>query len=306
MKNIAKKIINSNVFLVCVFVVGIGLLLYPILATYLGEQHQSIVVMEHADSVAAMQEEERQRQLELAKEYNETLVAITIEDPFVPGSGTILMPENYMNILNASGIMARIEVPRLNIDLPIFHTTDCDVLDIGVGHIEGTSFPVGGENTHAVLAGHSGLPNRRMFTPLLSSHGGIEYGDIFVIRVFGRNLAYKVDQIMTVTPYEVENLQVEQHADFVTLVTCTPYAINTHRLLVRGARVPYHEEEIMAIEPISPIFVDVRALVAIGLSLVFGITLLTFVIIQQRKRAMINKEIRELEDLIEGMSLIDK
>ena len=298
MKNVAKKIINSNIFLACVFVLGIGLLLYPVLGTWLGEQHQSTVVMEHANSVAAMQEEERQRQLELAKEYNETLVGIRIEDPFVPGSGMILMPDNYMEILNVEGIMARIEVPRLNIDLPIFHTTDCDVLDRGVGHIEGTSLPVGGENTHAVLAAHSGLPNRRMFTPLLASHGGIEYGDIFVIRVFGRNLAYEVDQITIVTPYEVENLQVEQDADFVTLVTCTPYAINSHRLLVRGARVEYLEEEIVAIEPISPIFVDLRALVSIGLSLAFGITFLVFVISQQRKKAVMNKEI---EKLIEGM-----
>ena len=220
-----------------------------------------------------------------------------MEDPFVAGSGTVLRPDNYREILNVEGVMARIEVPRLNIDLPIYHTTEDDVLNRGVGHLEGSSFPIGGENTHAVLAGHSGLPNRRMFTPLLPSHGGIEYGDIFIIRVFGHSLSYKVDQISTVTPNEVEELRVEKYSDFVTLITCTPYAINSHRLLVRGVRVECQEEELASIVPLSQPLLDSRVLMTISIALVFIMILIIFG--RRQKRKLIVE--REIELLIEGM-----
>ena len=298
MKKIVKKIMHSNIFLTCIFVVGLGLVLYPAIASLYNDRQQNVVVMEYIDAVWAMYEWERQSQLNKARAYNEALVGITLEDPFEDGQGTVLHPEDYLEILNVGGVMARLEVPRLNIDLPIFHTTQDDVLNQGVGHWEGSSLPVGGENTHAVLASHSGIPNRRLFTPLLDSHGGIEYGDIFVIRVFGRNLTYEVDQILTVRPGEVESLRVEENADFVTLVTCTPYAINSHRLLVRGVRIDYQEEEIMAIVPIAEPLVDLRALVAIGFTLTFLIALFIY----NRRRSKKLSRDKKIKGLIEGMN----
>ena len=298
MKKIVKKIFYSNIFLACIFVVGLGLLLYPTIASLYNERQQSVVVIEYIDAVAAMYEGERQRQLDLATAYNEALVGITLEDPFVACQSTVLLPANYLEILNVAGVMARLEIPRLSIDLPIFHTTQDDVINHGVGHLEGSSLPIGGENTHAVLASHSGIPNRRLFTPLLYSHGGIEYGDIFVIRVFGRNLSYEVDQILTVTPGEVESLRVEENADLVTLVTCTPYAINSHRLLVRGVRIEYSEEEIMGIVPLSEPPVDLRTLVAIVSTFAFLIALYIYNIRRGKKL----KRDKKIKGLIEGMN----
>ena len=172
-----------------------------------------------------------------AEEYNENLAGDPVHDPFVPGSGYAL-PDNYLDVLNIDGVMGRITIPKIGVDLPIYHGTDAETLEKGVGHIESTSLPIGGEYRHAVLTGHRGLPSSELFTRL----DELEPGDQFYLHVLDATLAYQVDQILTVEPQELETLVAEPGQDYVTLVTCTPYGINTHRMLVRGTRVPYVPE----------------------------------------------------------------
>lgn len=173
-----------------------------------------------------------------AEEYNENLAGDPVKDPFVPGSGYAL-PENYEEVLNVGGVMGYVEIPKIDVLLPIYHGTSDEVLEKGVGHIESTSLPVGGTFRHSVLTGHRGLPSAELFTRL----DEMEIGDLFLIHVLNRTLAYEVDQIKTVLPTELEDIQAIPERDFVTLLTCTPYGINTHRLLVRGSRTTYVPEE---------------------------------------------------------------
>jgi len=150
------------------------------------------------------------------------------------GEGALL-PYDYAEILNVGGVMARVYVPSVGVDLPVFHGSYPEVLARGVGHLEGTAFPTGGINTHAVLTAHSGMPNARFFTNLEQ----LVEGDVFYISVLNRRLAYQVDQITVVLPNEIDALRIVPGADHVTLITCTPYTVNTHRLLVRGRRIAY-------------------------------------------------------------------
>jgi len=191
-------------------------------------------LQEFNEEIAQMDEAEIENHLRRAREYNDALYGGHIRDPFAEDTG-MMSSDYYLKTLNISGIMAQIEIPIIGVHLPVLHMIDKEVLNRGVGHVPGTSFPVGGMNTHAILTGHSGLPNARMFTDLEE----LSIGDQFFITVLNETLAYQVDQIMVVFPHEIEFLRVERGADFVTLITCTPYAVNTHRLLVRGARIPY-------------------------------------------------------------------
>ena len=281
------------IFIVLLLLVGLGLLFYPDISTWYNSQLQHGLVQEFDEEVGRMYQEAIDYQLQRAREYNEALNGVSIEDPFVAGSGAVLPPAHYLETLNVRGIMARIRIPRLDIDLPVFHTTTMAVLERGVGHIEGTSFPVGGQGTHAVLTGHSGLAHATMFTPLLDSHGGIEYGDLFFIQVLNQTLAYQVDQILTVLPHEIEALRISQSADYVTLVTCTPFALNTHRLLVRGARVPYTPEMEEEIVPLVINQTDWRMIIMIAFVPLFLFILLIF------KVKETSKEERDILRMIE-------
>ena len=225
---------------------GVGVLLYPDIASWHNARIQREFVQEFNENVFSLSEEEIYDHFRRARGYNDLLTGIAITDPFVIGSGAVLPAPDYMEILYVDGMMGQIEIPSIDVLLPIFHTTTEDVLNRGVGHIEGTSFPVGGQGSHAVLTGHSGLPHARMFTDLEE----IEIGDVFFVRVLDYTLAYKIDERSVVLPHEIETLRINQEADFITLITCTPYAVNSHRLLIRGFRVPYipgMEEEIVYI-----------------------------------------------------------
>lgn len=211
---------------------------YPAVSNYLNQKNQAQVVQNYEQAVAGQDEDFLAEEWAKAEEYNENLAGDPVHDPFVPGSGYAL-PDNYMDVLNLDGVMGRITIPKIDVDLPIYHGTDAETLEKGVGHIESTSLPIGGEYRHAVLTGHRGLPSAELFTRL----DELEQGDRFYIHVLDATLAYQVDQILTVEPQELENLVAEPGQDYVTLVTCTPYGINTHRLLVRGTRVPYVPEE---------------------------------------------------------------
>lgn len=225
----------STIALVLVFFVGLSVLLYPTISDYWNSFHQSRAIATYADSVADMDEQDYDEMWRAAQEYNEKL--------FETGHGLGLKKKEkkeYNKLLDVSGtgIMSYIEIPRINCSLPIYHGTDEGVLQIAIGHIEGSSLPVGGVNTHCVLSGHRGLPSAKLFSNL----DKLEEGDVFMIRTLDQTLTYEVDQIRIVLPDEVDDLKIEEGKDLCTLVTCTPYGINTHRLLVRGHRVENREE----------------------------------------------------------------
>lgn len=223
-----------------IFLTGAAVFLYPAVSNWLAEIHQSDVIQEYEDEVAEKNPEDYEEAWRLAQEYNENLAGDPVHDPFVPGSGYAL-PENYLECLNidGSGVMGFIEIPKIAVRLPIYHGTSEEMLEKGVGHVESTALPIGGDFTHAVLTGHRGLPSAKLFTDL----DQMEIGDQFYIHVLDQILAYEVDEINTVLPDELKELRTIEGRDLVTLVTCTPYGVNTHRLLVRGTRVPYIPQE---------------------------------------------------------------
>lgn len=219
------------------FLGGAAVFCYPAISNYLNQKNQTRVVQHYEQTVTAQDDALLAEEWAKAEEYNENLAGDPVHDPFVPGSGYAL-PDNYLDVLNIDGVMGRITIPKIGVDLPIYHGTDAETLEKGVGHIESTSLPIGGEYRHAVLTGHRGLPSAELFTRL----DELEPGDQFYLHVLDATLAYQVDQILTVEPQELETLVAEPGQDYVTLVTCTPYGINTHRMLARGTRVPYVPE----------------------------------------------------------------
>ncbi len=230
-----KKGSFSTIILILIFLAGLSLLLYPTVSDYWNSLHQSRAVAEYAENVANLDNEKYDEMLEAAKKYNETLlmkdnIYIMTEEE----------REAYEALLNLSenGILGYIEIESIDCSLPIYHGVEDSVLQIAVGHIDWTSLPVGGANTHCVLSGHRGLPSARLFTDL----DKMDIGDTFLIRVLDETLTYEVDQILIVEPHEVDALNIEEGQDYCTLVTCTPYGINSHRLLVRGHRIENKKE----------------------------------------------------------------
>lgn len=224
------KKLNSNLILILLFFVGLSVLLYPTVSDYINQKHQSAAIAAYEEVVADNSEEENEALLAAAEAYNEKLA----QNP-----GVFYDPDQiqgYDDLLDVSGmgIMGYITVDKLSIKLPIYHGTDASVLEIGCGHLKGSSLPVGGKSTHCVLSAHRGLPSAKLFTDL----DGLEEGDTFTVTVLNRVLTYEVDKISIVLPQETEALQIEDGKDYCTLMTCTPYGINSHRLLVRGHRVP--------------------------------------------------------------------
>lgn len=230
-----------------VILLGIGILVYPSLSEYLSELNGSRATASYDDSVLQLEQARLDQLLAQAQEYNRQLAGTsTGKAPLSDDEGDPVTPESYWDLLNvdSAGMMGYIEIPRLNTTIPIYHGTSEAVLQVGVGHLQNTSLPVGGESTHAALSGHRGLPTRSLFTDL----DQMEVGDRFYIKVLNETLCYTVNQILTVLPHEMDALAIEEGKDYVTLITCTPYGINSHRLLVRGVRTPYdpqqHQNEI--------------------------------------------------------------
>ena len=236
MKDILRKIKLFDVIRAILLVFFLGVLLYPTVSDYLGRIHSSKAITSYNDEVKGIDKATKNKMLKEAQEYNQSLVNTKLYDPF---STTGKPSEEYMNLLNVSsdGMMAYLQIPKIDVKLPIYHSTNNGVLQKGVGHMEGSSLPIGGTSTHAVLSGHRGLPNSKLFTDL----DKIKVGDIFYISVLGDTLAYEVDQIKTVLPSQTDDIEIVDGEDYVTLVTCTPYSVNTHRLLVRGKRTDYKE-----------------------------------------------------------------
>lgn len=228
-KNKTRSRRSGTVVLIVVFLVGLSVLLYPSVSNYVNERNQSKAVATYDEAVAQMTEQDYSAYFEAADAYNQALANT---------SGAFYDPslvEGYEDTLDISGtgIMGYVTIEKIGVQLPIYHGTSDGVLEIAAGHLEGTSLPVGGAGTHCVLSAHRGLPSAKLFTDL----DELEEGDTFTITVLNTTLTYEVDLISIVLPNEVDLLQIEPEQDYCTLMTCTPYGINTHRLLVRGHRV---------------------------------------------------------------------
>lgn len=235
-----KKRIIATILIILLFLAGLGIVLYPYVSEYVNAKHASRVVVNYDDTVKEIAPEDFSQYFEVAEEYNERLRQNP--NPFSEDCRT----EGYETALNVdgSGMMGYLEIPKISVKLPFYHGTSGAVLNEAVGHLEGSSLPVGGEGTHVVLSAHRGLPSAKLFTDLPE----LGEGDIFILTVLDRKMTYQVDQILTVLPTELEALEVEDGQDYVTLMTCTPYGINTHRLLVRGHRIEnLPEEEVKSI-----------------------------------------------------------
>lgn len=226
-------------FIFFLIIMGLTVLLYPVISTkwndYRNRQLTSVYeksVQEGGDTLLMKMKME-------ADAYNQTLYVPSVPDAFSMRDG--VRDETYENLLNpeGNGIMANLDIPSIHVSLPVYHYTTDETMNKGAGHLFGSSLPVGGKGTHAVISAHRGLPSARMFTDL----NLVKKGDCFYIHVLGETLAYEVDQILTVDPDQTESLAIDRNQDYVTLLTCTPYAINTQRLLVRGHRVPYKKGE---------------------------------------------------------------
>lgn len=224
-----KKHISTIIFSL-VFFIGLGVLLYPVISDYINTRSQTSAIVKYSENISGLDQEEQRRLIDEAIRYNERLSA---QDLFLVRNQN--MHTAYKNTLrvNDTEVIGSIEIPEIDVSLPIYHGTGQAVLQIGVGHLEGSSLPVGGESTHAVLTGHRGLPSAKLFTNL----DKMAIGSTFSIQVLNQKNVYVVDRIDVVEPEEVDRLSIERGQDLVTLVTCTPYGQNTHRLLVRGHRI---------------------------------------------------------------------
>lgn len=225
----------STIILIFVFFTGVSLLLYPTFSDYWNSIHQTRAIATYEKSVADLDQDTFDEMWKAAREYNETLVGK--KNRFVLSEED---EELYESLLNAdgNGIMGYVEIPNIKCSLPIYHGVDDSVLQVAIGHISGSSLPVGGESTHTVISGHRGLPRAKLFTDL----DKMTEGDIFILQVLGETLTYEVDQITIVEPEEVDGLDIEEGKDYCTLITCTPYGVNSHRLLVRGHRIENMED----------------------------------------------------------------
>ena len=228
----------STIILFLVLIIGLSLVLYPTFADWWNSFHQSKAVASYVEQVSNMDDEKYQEIWSAAWEYNQSLLDR-------PNSYLLSeeQQEEYQALLNigGNGIMGYIEIPKLDVTMPLYHGTDEAVLQVAIGHLEWTSLPVGGESSHCVVSGHRGLPSARLFTDL----DKMEVGDTFLLRILDEVLTYEVDQIRIVEPHVTEDLLIVEGEDLVTLVTCTPYGINTHRMLVRGHRIETQEEKVV-------------------------------------------------------------
>ena len=236
-----KKKHISTIIIALIFLAGLGFLLYPTVSNLWNRAHQSRAIATYTKQVEKLDDSQNKEMLKAARKYNKSLLKKS--DHWKLSKKDKKKYESLLDV-SGTGIMGYIEIPKIDCSLPIYHGTDEGALQIAIGHLEGSSLPVGGKSTHCVLSGHRGLPSARLFTDL----DQMEEGDVFVLNVLGRKLAYEVDQIKVVLPDEMSDLEIVQGKDLCTLVTCTPYGINTHRLLVRGHRTKYIEETVVQVQ----------------------------------------------------------
>ncbi len=234
---------QSMIFVIIIFLAGLSLLLYPLVANEWNNYRQKRLISNYEEAVTQAGESiDYEAEWKKAHDYNEALLPSILPDSFAVAAASEEEDEVYMSCLNlaGNGVMGYVEIPKIDIKLPVFHGTDEKVLEQAAGHLEGSSLPVGGANTHAVISAHRGLPSASLFTDL----DRLEEGDHFLLYILDDILCYEVDRVSVVEPEETEGLSVVDGEDLVTLLTCTPYGVNSHRLLVRGHRVDYVPEAV--------------------------------------------------------------
>ena len=273
------------------FLIALGITLYPMISTWYNERHQAEVHIHYQEKVEQVDNTKLIEAKELAVAYNQTILPGAQDEDSFSKEALLSASENYGSLLNLAGdgIMGYVEIPTIGVTLPIYHGTNNSTLERGVGHLLGSSLPVGGESTHSVLTAHSGMASQKMFSDL----DRLKKGDVFFIDVLGEKLAYQVDQIKTVLPYDTTFLQTEIGNDLCTLVTCTPFGVNTHRLLVRGTRIEYEEAEVIVEEkleteePVKSTWEQQYLqgiLIGIGAVVILGLGLLVFWFVRRRRR----------------------
>ena len=224
-----------------VFLTALGITLYPIISNYVNQKYASKIYTEYEEMIQNVDDTSLKDARRLAEQYNNALAPVSAYEQESLSEAS----QNYDTLLNmgGNGIMGYVEIPSIQVNLPIYHGTDSETLERGIGHLLGSSLPIGGASTHSVLSGHSGLAGQKMFTDLLQ----VKEGDVFYLHVLGETMAYQVVSLNTVLPYDTSLLGITPDADLCTLITCTPLAVNTHRLLVTGERIPYESaQEIQA------------------------------------------------------------
>lgn len=234
------KRILLRILAVLLAIISVLLIAYPFVSNYLMGLNQQSQIVAYENNVKDVTKQEKKAEYKKARQYNRKFrTNVVITDPFDPA---YQLPEDveYEQTLNfGDGIMGSLEIPSINVELPVYHGTSPDVLKKGVGHMQNTSLPVGGKSTHCVFTGHTGIPSSKLFTDL----DRLKVGDIFYTHVLGDTRAYKIDSVYVIEPDDTDSLMVYPGKEYVSLITCTPYGINSHRLIVRGERVPYNQEE---------------------------------------------------------------
>ena len=263
-----------TLLIVVVFVAGLSFLLYPTVSNLWNQAHQSRAIATYTEQVEKLDDSSNKEMLKAARKYNKELLKKA--DHWKLSKKDKKKYESLLDV-SGTGIMGYIEVPKIDCSLPIYHGTDEGALQIAIGHLEGSSLPVGGKSSHCVLSGHRGLPSARLFTDL----DQMEEGDTFILNILGHKLAYEVDQIKVVLPEEMSDLEIQEGKDLCTLVTCTPYGINTHRLLVRGHRVKYVETKVQEQKEVSKSKTDIRPVIAGAAA---GVVVLFIIIFAARRR----------------------
>lgn len=267
---------RQKIIPILIILFGFALLSYPFISNYMFEKSAGSTIKSYEKQAKTYDQKQKEQAFREAEEYNKDLIksAVQLTDPFKvkKSNGETLIYNNILNI-DHSGVMGYLEIPSISVNLPIYHGTDAEILERGVGHLAASSIPVGGKSTHSVLTGHTGLSSAKLFTDLTE----MKKEDLFFIHVLDRTLAYKVDQISVVRPEDTRKLQIVKGKDYVTLVTCTPYGVNDHRLLVRGVRTKYVKKQRSSIRSRnqdSQWMRTYKKAIAIGLMIVTALILL--------------------------------
>lgn len=266
-----------------IFLVGFGILIYPTVSNQWNTYRQSKLITNYQEVVKEMKEEDFSKEWELARSFNDTIEYNALYSDAFGTADTDMRETEYWKILNVAedGVMGYLSIPKINIKLAVYHGTEEEVLQTGIGHINGTKLPIGGESTHCVLSGHRGLPSAKLFTDL----DQMQRGDTFYIHVLDETFAYQVDQILDMVDKNDADalgaaLAVEEGEDYVTLFTCTPYGVNSHRLLVRGTRIPYEGEEEVTVTAPEAVVQSIQNYYMIYMILGLAVTVLGIVVMK--------------------------
>lgn len=274
----------KKIYIVLIFILGLSIAFYPLISDQWNKYRANKLIANYDNVVKEIKPDEIKKKIDDARKYNETLIGGVVPDAFSVRNG--VKDKEYESLLNINndGIIGSVEIPSIDVNIPIYHYTTDEVLAKGAGHLFGSSLPVGGESSHTVISAHRGLPSAKLFTDL----DQLKDGDLFYFNVCGETFAYKVDQILVVEPEQTSELAIKEGEDLATLFTCTPYSINSHRLLVRGHRVPYDKKEELQekekVKNVQPYFLIVEIACIIGGILLALILVKLLDFIKKRRR----------------------